>query len=234
MNVAGLTHLQAVDLAAHALVNRRARLAERTERDTAVAAATKLTTQIAAAQADSDAADQRIDDVEKRNHDLDTKRARLEGQLKTVIAPREAEALMHEIATLNEHRSTNDDEELEAMESQAAAQQLISELDAQLPDATSAVAAANETLAAAEADIDHQLAQHAAQRVEIVGALAADDVSWYDAINRHHQGHGIATLEGTRCSGCHLDLSRGELDVVKAVPADEFAECPQCSRALAR
>jgi predicted dithiol-disulfide oxidoreductase (DUF899 family) len=39
--------------------------------------------------------------------------------LKTVIAPREAEALMHEIAVLNERREALDDGELSALEEQA-------------------------------------------------------------------------------------------------------------------
>jgi predicted nucleic acid-binding Zn-ribbon protein len=42
----------------------------------------------------------------------------------------------------------------------------------------------------------------------------------------------VARLEGTRCGGCHLDLSTSELDAVKAVGAGEFADCPQCGRLL--
>jgi predicted nucleic acid-binding Zn-ribbon protein len=42
----------------------------------------------------------------------------------------------------------------------------------------------------------------------------------------------VAKLDGSRCSGCHLDLSRSELDAVKHVGAGEFADCPQCGRLL--
>ena len=50
---------------------------------------------------------------------LTAKRTRLEQQLKIVTETRQAEALKHEIETLNEHRDELDDRELEALEQQA-------------------------------------------------------------------------------------------------------------------
>ena len=44
----------------------------------------------------------------------------------------------------------------------------------------------------------------------------------------------IAKLNGLRCEGCHLDLSRGEVDQMKRLPADELVECPNCGRLLVR
>ena len=60
-----------------------------------------------------------IDDAERRGADLLAHRQRLEQQMKTVIAPREAEALMHEMATLTEQTDELDGHELEALEEQA-------------------------------------------------------------------------------------------------------------------
>ena len=56
---------------------------------------------------------------ESDSHEIDVDRARLEKQLKTVFSPREAEALMHEIALLTERRGALDDAELSALEEQA-------------------------------------------------------------------------------------------------------------------
>jgi predicted nucleic acid-binding Zn-ribbon protein len=43
-----------------------------------------------------------------------------------------------------------------------------------------------------------------------------------------------AALVGARCEGCHLDLSAGEVDVVKAAAAGNagVTECPNCGRLL--
>jgi uncharacterized protein len=55
----------------------------------------------------------------------------------------------------------------------------------------------------------------------------------YDRL-RGQLGVAVARLVGHRCDGCHLDLSPGEVDIVKDAPADELAECPQCNRLLVR
>ncbi|MEJ7721285.1 MAG: C4-type zinc ribbon domain-containing protein [Ilumatobacteraceae bacterium] len=41
-------------------------------------------------------------------------------------------------------------------------------------------------------------------------------------------------MNGRQCTGCHLDLSPGELDLVRHAAGDELVECPQCSRLLVR
>ena len=56
---------------------------------------------------------------EQRGAELAAHLDRLERQLKTVIAPREAEALMHEIATFTTQRDDLDIRELEAMEEES-------------------------------------------------------------------------------------------------------------------
>ena len=56
---------------------------------------------------------------EQHGAELATHLDRLERQLKTVIAPREAEALMHEIATFTTQRDELDIREIEAMEEES-------------------------------------------------------------------------------------------------------------------
>ena len=53
-----------------------------------------------------------IDALERDGEQLGTQRTRLEAQMKTVIAPREAEALMHELSTIAARRDGLDDQEL--------------------------------------------------------------------------------------------------------------------------
>jgi predicted nucleic acid-binding Zn-ribbon protein len=65
-------------------------------------------------------------------------------------------------------------------------------------------------------------------------ALTREEVALYDGQRARHGGIGVARLVGVKCDGCHLDLSRAEVDGFKALPADELVDCPQCGRVLVR
>lgn len=157
---------------------------------------------------------------------------RLERQLKTVIAPREAEALMHEIATFTGQRDELDIRELEAMEEEST---LESELATHLADEAStraALRAADDALAVAVADIDAQLEMLTAERPTAVETIPADVMTRYERA-RPHLGIVVSRLEGKQCTGCHLDLSAAEIDSARAEAAETgFTDCPQCGRIL--
>jgi predicted nucleic acid-binding Zn-ribbon protein len=116
-----LLQLQDADTAADQLRYRRAHLPEA---EVAGAARTAMSTWEQAVQELRGRLDALGSEVERAEHDaadIDTRRNRLRSQLRTIIAPREAEALQHEIATLTAQRDGLDDRELEALEAQAAA-----------------------------------------------------------------------------------------------------------------
>src|ERR1700712_5944605 len=121
MNADALLALQRIDSALDQNRNRRTRLPELAARDAAAAALRSLQQERLRALERSMAAQTVIDATEHAAHDIDTKRTRLEAQLKTVIAPREAEALMHEIQTLGTRRDELDEQELEALGDQESA-----------------------------------------------------------------------------------------------------------------
>lgn len=235
MNAAALIALQEIDSALDLNANRRPRLPEVAAHAQAVAALKELQAQMAAAQQRIDTAQTAIEGAEHAAAELTTKRTRLEAQLKTVIAPREAEALMHQIQTINGQRSELDDQELAALEEQAAGDETLTELQAAAPAAESAVTAAAAALATATAELDAEAAALAARRIDAVAAMTPAEVALFERVRRQFGGVGVARLEhGHHCSGCHMDLSPAEMDVVKAVPAGEVAECPQCGRLMVR
>jgi predicted nucleic acid-binding Zn-ribbon protein len=175
-----------------------------------------------------------IETIEQESEVLTAKRKRLEQQLKIVTETRQAEALNHEIEVLNAHRDELDDRELEAMDQQAMAEQLLAQL-AGAEDAVVAMreAAAAELAVAAGAGAGEEaelVAQYDAARSE----LSSEEVALYDHQRDRHGGIGIAKLVGLRCDGCHLDLSQGEVDNFKRLPPDEIVDCPQCGRVLIR
>lgn len=234
MNAAALLALQQIDNALDALTNRRPRLPEVASHAAATAELTELLAQKAAVEERIAAAQAAIDGAESAAHALTTKRTRLEAQLKTVISPREAEALMNEIATLSAQRSELDDQELASLEEQAAAEEELASIGEREPALHTALAAAHAALAATQAVLDGEAEELHRQRAEAAVQLTAEELAAYEHARRQFGGVGVATLEGTRCSGCHLDLSPMEMDRVKAVPAGEPGECPQCGRYLVR
>jgi predicted nucleic acid-binding Zn-ribbon protein len=234
MNAAAMLALQEIDTAIDGVSNRRPRLPEVAAHAQAAATLSALDARRAALQQRIDAAQASIDGAESASHDLTTRRTRLETQLKTVIAPREAEALMNQIATLNAQRGELDEQELAALEEQAAAEAELVEVAAEEPAAAMALETARTALSAANEVLDREAGELAAARETAAAMLTADEVVAYEQARRHFDGVAVAHLEGSRCSGCHLDLSPAELDVVKATPAGEPAECPQCARFLVR
>lgn len=234
MNPSDLIALQDIDSALDAIANKKPRLAEVAARQQAAAEVERLAGLRSAAQQRIDAAQAVIDAAEHDAAAIATKRARLDAQLKTVIAPREAEALMSEIAGLDQQRSDLDDRELEALDEQSAADGARADAVAALPGAEGVLADATAALAAATALLDAEVATLQAQRASTVSALDATWLTRYDRLRQQFGGVAIARLQHSHCSGCHMDLSPVELDQVRSAPVDELAECPQCGRLMAR
>ncbi|NND74208.1 MAG: hypothetical protein HKN44_04300 [Ilumatobacter sp.] len=227
-----LLDLQRIDTEADQLRVRRERLAERDElaaRTEQLATweqrRTELTTRIAELGAE-------IESAEETGAALTADRTRFEAQMKTVIAPREAEALMHEIETVDAKRDEVDDRELAALEQQA---ELDDALVAHLEEEAALRAAlvqADEALAAVAADIDAQLRELDARRAAAIGELDDPTATRYESV-RGNLGVAVAELNGHRCEGCHLDLSAAEVDTAKDEAATSgYTDCPQCGRLL--
>jgi predicted nucleic acid-binding Zn-ribbon protein len=224
--------LQAADTRADQLRHRRQNLPEQSAVDASRAQYVKWQQRREGLERRLTELEAEIGRAEAESHEIDGHRARLERQLKTIIAPREAEALMHEIALLTERRGALDDAELVALEEQA---QIDDDLTGQLADGEAlaeAVAAAEDAAAAAAAEIDAQLAEIAAGHDASRAAVDDSLLRRYDQLRQHHMV-AAAALAGTRCEGCHLDLSAAELDEVRAAASsDGLGECPHCGRML--
>ena len=228
-----LLALQALDVDAEHLRYRRSTLAEL---DTAQRARADVVewerrhTQLGARLAELDRS---VSDAEAQSTSIDAHSARLESQLRTFIAPREAEALQRELRSLADRRSELDDAGLAALEEQAM---LDDEMTAHLA-AESALResqqSADSALAAAWADIDAELEVIAQRRIEAVAGLPEQLLARYEGLRAHH-GVAVVRFTGRRCDGCHLDLSPAEVDSVREAPEGQFAECPQCGRLLVR
>ncbi|MET0145735.1 MAG: C4-type zinc ribbon domain-containing protein [Ilumatobacteraceae bacterium] len=227
-----LLELQRLDTTTDQLGHRRRELPERAAATEAAASRRANRSRRAAIGVRDEELELAIGALERDGQALVTQRTRLEAQLKTVIAPREAEALMHEMATIAERRDALDDQELTFLDEQSELAGEAARLDDALPGLESAASATAAALAVAEATIDAELADIATSRAAQAAALDPSVLSRYEQLRSHLGGVAVAKLDGTRCSGCHIDLSRSDLDDVKRVPPGEYTDCPQCGRIL--
>lgn len=230
-----LMSLQKIDTEADQLTNRRERLPEREHLGMA-------SNQLGVWERDRTGMRQRIDELtavidqaEADAAELAGTKQRLEAQMKTVIAPREAEALMHQIATLDEQTDELDMKELEALEEQSDVDDRLTTHLGSEEALRTGLSAADSSLERATSEIDAELEQLRVRRDAARSEMATDVLARYDRI-RSSSGVAIAHLIGHRCDGCHIDLSAAEVDEVKdeAARADGVADCPNCGRMLAR
>ena len=173
-----------------------------------------------------------VDSGEARTAEIRVHLDRLNKQMKTIIAPREAEALQNEIETLQHQMSGIDDECLVAMDDLGACEVDVTRLSAALAELESEVQASRATEAATIAEIRQLIASEEARRAIAAQLVPPHVISVYDDKRKHLGGIAIAPLKGLSCGGCHLDISRSEVDQLAKIDEDQ-RECPNCSRWLA-
>lgn len=234
MNLQALFDLQQVDLlidqARHALEH----LAERDALGRREQDLVRLRAQRDDIRREQQAQESELVSIEAASADVDAHKARLEAQLKTVIAPREAEALQHEIQTLNLQRSDLDDRGLELLEAASRAEETLIDLLQRESEASDAEVAARADLERAMAIMNAEIDKLQVRRREAAAIVTSDDLREYDRRRASFGGVAVAEVKHGVCGGCHMDISISELDAIKRLPADTAAECPNCSRLLVR
>lgn len=227
-----LHHLQTIDSSLDQSAYRRAHLDERTAHQTAHAATAAARKSLESNEARRRAIDAEYGAIEQSGRQLEAKIARLEGQLRNVVVTREAEAIQREIATLRSERDAGDEQGLVLLDESESLAALVPALEAEIAALTETEHVAAAALAAAEAALDESVAALRSEREAVVASLPAELLARYEQMRPAFKGVAVARLQGTRCTGCHLDLSRVEIEALRAVPRDEVPECPQCARIL--
>ena len=223
-----LLAVQTTDIAISQAKHRVSHLQETIDRDAAKNALAEIDAQIATCDAEIVAANGEITKVDRFSHEHDDKLVKLNKKLRTVIAPREAEALQHEIATVTTERSALDDRELELMGVVESGEMKKSELAPLQAIAKSTLAAATMALSSAKQKIDAEIAALTEQRSAQALVVPKSLMSTYEAKRKHRPDGAVCRLNGPTCGSCHLDISQGEINSMRAMPEDEFAECPHC------
>ena len=223
-----LLELQKIDTALSQLVHRQANLDERKVLAAAKAALVASQGENARLNAELIAAKDEISSLEAANKKCEAQIAKYLQQLKTVIAPREAEALQHEIETVRTERSANDDKELLLLETSENFELQLRLTVEQINELSAAVALATATLNQALKICEDEKKSLEAKRLAVASAIEIKLIKLYDVKRTKRTTAAVADLHGSKCQSCHLDLSVVELSALKKLGAEEFAECPNC------
>ncbi len=234
MDLGAMHGLQSIDTAIEQATHARTRLAEIVEHDAAVAELKAIRSDIERVRGAQRVAQNELDRLERESAEIDAHRARLEKQLKTIIAPREAEALQHEMQVLAATRNELDDRGIELLEGSSAADEELVGLVDRAERAGAAEALLADRRRAAEVRADAELAALADRRRDAAGSLAATDLDVYERLRKSLGGVAVCRIEHGACTGCRMEISIAELDTIKRQPADAVVECPNCTRLLLR
>lgn len=223
-----LLDLQHIDTALLQLKHRLATLEERTNLSAATALNNGFKKELIGVNAKLATAKKDIETLEVANHKCEASIAKYAQQLKTIIAPREAEALQNEIATATAERSANDDRELELLEVVEQFDRQQTELNNQIIKQDEIIQQATHALSVAIAQCEQSQVELDAKRTTISSSIEPKLIKLYDLKRNRRTTPAVADLHNTTCRSCHLDLSKVELAVLKKMPDGELPECPNC------
>jgi len=226
-----LIGLQAIDIEIAQLEHKARNLPEAAVLRAAERRVDELSAQLRRVMDESARLSAEVEANEGKVGDLRRQVDRLNAQLKTVIAPREAEALQHEIAVVCDKMSALDDESLVAIERSDELDAELSRIDAETKAVAVEVDDARHRHAEAADAVAGALDQARRRRGQAAGSIDADWIAKYEQRRGAHAGIAVARLVKATCGGCHVDLSTSEVEIVRRQPATE-RECPNCARWL--
>ena len=152
----------------------------------------------------------------------------------TVSATRDLQAMAKDVESLTARASGLEQQVLAVMEEWEPLDAEVTAIEWDRDSLMGSRAAVEERLAAAEREIDADIAATENQRVEAAAHVDPDLLVAYETLRTRLGGVGVARLTGGRCSGCHLTLPATELDRLRREPPDALILCDQCGRILVR
>ena len=231
-----LLAVQAIDTTLDQLRHRRTNLPERTElkdveakrkaleaeHATAVAVRDEVAARQANLEKDIAASEARIVEIDKRMYSGE------------VTASRDLEAMTKEITSIRSRVSTLEDHALEAMDEREPLDAAVTELEQRDADYVELAGRLRAAIAAAESEIDAELAKEEAARAGAAATVPSELLTEYERLRARLGGIGAARLEHGTCMGCRMKLPATELDRIKHQPPDALVHCDQCGRILVR
>lgn len=149
-------------------------------------------------------------------------------------APKELQAMQHELETLARRQSALEDEELEVMERAEELRAVLARREAQKSEIDERLVSLVSERDVALAEIDAETGEVAAKRDQMAPGLGVELLGLYEKVREQCGGLAAAALTQRRCGGCGLELNATELARFKNAPEDEILRCEDCRRIVVR
>lgn len=149
-------------------------------------------------------------------------------------SPKDLQALQHEIESLSQRQSALEDVQLEVMERLEAAQQTVSEREAEVARVEAELAEVKAARDATLAAVEEESAAVRRTRGDAAAGLPADLLALYERVRESAGGIGAARLRSRRCEGCRIELTPVDIGRFRAAAPDVVLRCEECSRILVR
>jgi hypothetical protein len=150
----------------------------------------------------------------------------------TSSSGRDLQAMNDEVRHLTERRAELEELELVAMLEQDPIDAELAALRERATPLEAQAAELRQQVAEAQVEIDAALAEAVSARGTEAALLPAALSDRYETLRARLKGTGAARLVRSHCDGCHLELSSGEVEKIRALPPGEVATCEQCGRIL--
>jgi predicted nucleic acid-binding Zn-ribbon protein len=150
------------------------------------------------------------------------------------LPAREVTALQHELDSLARRQGDLEDQELELMERQEAADAALRSAQEGVQNAEADRARAEQLRDDALADLADATTRHETARAEAAAGIPAPLLSLYDRIRQQTGTTGAALLKARQCQGCRIELFGKELAAVRGADPNEVVRCENCGRILVR
>ena len=150
----------------------------------------------------------------------------------TSSSARDLQAMNDEVRHLTEHRAELEELELVAMLEQDPIDAELAALRERAAPLETQAVELRQQVAEAEVEIDAALAEATGSRGVEAALLPTALSDRYETLRARLKGTGAARLVRSHCDGCHLELSSGEVEKIRALPPGDVATCEQCGRIL--
>lgn len=173
-------------------------------------------------------------DLEEQIAGISERRGMLERRMYAArgTSARDLQAMSEEVRHLTERGAELEELELAAMLDQDPIDAELAALDERMAPLRAQADELRTQVGEAARAIDAEMATTVGQRASEAEQLPTALSDRYETLRARLKGTGAARLIGSRCDGCHLQLSSVEVEKIRALPAGEVATCEQCGRIL--
>ena len=204
----------------------------------------RIPVEIAAADQRLSETSQNLDSLRQQQKHLESERKKLEieaetdrgqiikyrMQLNLIKSNTEYQALLKEIAKVEEEVVHVEDHELEFMEKFEQLQLAIKEEQATIKELTAKAGATKQELKKRAENIEQELAQLQAEREKLTQKTDPSALARYERLLRSKGDLAIVPIQHGNCGGCHLHLTPQIIHNAKH--ADTLTSCDFCGRVL--